>query len=127
MPKAMFIFFVADQSSSREFYKEILTQEPVMDVPGMTEFALTEDVSFGLMTNNALPQLIQEPMPLPSEGTGIPRCELYLFVPEAAEALKCLTHAGGSALSKAQLRPWGDLVAYGADLDGHIIAFAQRT
>jgi len=33
---------------------------------------------------------------------------------------------GGLGISPPTLRPWGDTVAYGADPDGHIVAFASR-
>ncbi len=36
----MFILYVSDQQVSRDFYAAGLGLEPVLDVPGMTEFNL---------------------------------------------------------------------------------------
>lgn len=36
-----FILFVADQTRSTEFYRKLLDKEPVLEVPGMTEFELS--------------------------------------------------------------------------------------
>ncbi|MHA1569479.1 MAG: VOC family protein, partial [Alphaproteobacteria bacterium] len=63
--------------------------------------------------------------PPASTGNGIPRCELYLFVENPTKSHEALVAAGGTAISEAQKRPWGDLVAYGADPDGHVLAFAR--
>ena len=34
---------------------------------------------------------------------------------------------GGKMISQLKVRDWGDEVGYIADLDGHIIAFAEKT
>jgi catechol 2,3-dioxygenase-like lactoylglutathione lyase family enzyme len=47
--KIMTILYVADQKRSRDFYRNILGIEPSLDVPGMTEFPLTDNASLGLM------------------------------------------------------------------------------
>jgi len=60
-----------------------------------------------------------------SEGSGIPRCELYLYVADPSASLRKLTDAGRRALGESEARSWGDVVAYGVDPDGHIVAFAQ--
>ena len=33
---------------------------------------------------------------------------------------------GGKEISKLQQRDWGDIVGYISDLDGHILAFAEK-
>lgn len=126
MESVMFILYVADQERSHEFYRSILGGEPVLNVPGMTEFKLTDTASLGLMPETGIHLILGEAMPHPSEGAGVPRAELYLPVPDAAVALITLVEAGGTAVSAAKPRNWGDTVAYGADLDGHVIAFAER-
>jgi len=122
----MFILYVADQGRSRDFYRAVLGREPELDVPGMTEFKLTESSSLGLMPEKGIHMILGDTMPHPQEGSGIPRAELYLFVPDPAAALITLVDVGGKSISTAQLRNWGDTVAYGADPDGHVIAFAER-
>ena len=34
----MLIIYVENQEKARDFYKQVLAMEPLMDVPGMTEF-----------------------------------------------------------------------------------------
>lgn len=119
------ILYVADQQRSRIFYEKILFQKPTLDVPGMTEFQLTENFKLGLMPEKGIAKIITPHTPHPESGNGIPRCELYLIVDNPAETLELAVKAGAKKISKAETRDWGDTVAYCADLDGHIIAFAK--
>ena len=69
---------------------------------------------------------IQRLLGVPSAaGSDVARAELYLLVecPDAWYARALL--AGAKPLSPSQLRDWGDLVAYCADPDGHILALAR--
>lgn len=126
MQYAMFIFYVADQQRSRDFYRQVLGREPALDVPGMTEFKLTETASLGLMPEDGIARILGEAVPHPRDGSGVPRAELYLPVDDPAERLAALVAAGGREVSPAAARAWGDLVAYGSDPDGHVIAFARK-
>lgn len=123
---AMFILYVENQENSMKFYESILGDEPILHVPGMTEFKLSEGISIGIMPNEGISRILGNGVPNPSEGNGIPRCEIYLFVDDPVSAYTKLIEAGGKGVSSCQLRPWGDYVAYGADPDGHIIAFARK-
>ena len=125
MKKSLFIIYVQDQSRSRAFYETILGAKPVLDVPGMTEFALTSSSSLGIMPEEGIARLLGDDIPHPQTGNGIPRCELYLFVPDPGDYLVRLAKAGGKPISPARPRPWGDLAAYGTDPDGHVVAFAR--
>lgn len=91
----------------------------------MTEFPLTCDCKLG-MPEEGIARILGDAVPHPHKGSGIPRCELYLPADEPAASLDVLVKAGGKSLSPAELRNWGDVVAYGADLDGHILAFYAR-
>ena len=124
MEKAMIILYVADQQRSKEFYRAVLGIEPALDVPGMTEFPLTQTTSLGLMPEKGTSSFLGTVLPPAKSGSGIPRCELYLFVKDPAESYQALVDADGIAISKPEKRPWGDVTAYGADPDGHVIAFA---
>lgn len=119
------ILYVEHQQVSCDFYTELLSKEPELHVPGMTEFALSPQCKLGLMPNNGIQRIIQDAMPHPGTGTGIPRCELYLRVGNADHMYAHAIFCGAKAVSKAELRNWGDVVAYVADPDGHILAFAQ--
>ena len=49
----------------------------------------------------------------------------YIFMPNTY--LRKLVELGGMEISNGEKRNWEDYVAYGSDIDGHIIAFARRT
>jgi lactoylglutathione lyase len=120
------ILFVENQKVSTEFYQKLFRTEPTLNVPGMTEFTISEFCKIGLMTNKGIGTIINETLPHPSTGIGIPRCELYLLVEdvefEYAHALTCTV----KEISSVQLKDWGDRVCYFSDPDGHIIAFAEK-
>jgi uncharacterized glyoxalase superfamily protein PhnB len=121
----MIILYVADQERSAAFYKDLLQKDPILNVPGMTEFQLDQHLILGLMPEKGIAKLLGNHVPHPETGSGIPRCELYLFVEDAAAALEHAVGIGAKEISKAEKRSWGDTVAYCADPDGHIIAFAD--
>lgn len=124
-PKDMFVLYVADQQRSSNFYKAVLGKEPLLDVPGMTEFELNEKTLLGLMPESGIEKILGDKVPAPSTGNGIPRCELYLSVPDVQKAFENLIQNDGKIISSPELRNWGHFAAYGSDPDGHIIAFAQ--
>lgn len=120
------IFFVANQETSRDFYQMIFRKLPVLDVPGMTEFDLTNTCKLGLMPNQGIAKILQGEMPHPAEGSGIPRCELYLIVENVDVEFENAIKAGAKLISPILDRDWGYKVCYFADPDGHIIAFAEK-
>lgn len=75
-----FILYVKDQFISKEFYRQILFSEPILDVSGITEFYLSDNCKLGLMPEDGIARIITPIMSHPDIGRGIPRCELYLFV-----------------------------------------------
>ena len=119
-----FILYVSDQDCSREFYSSLLNRIPVTDVPGMCESELNAGAVLGLMPAHGIARLIQPALPHPAQGSGIPRCELYVPVADAdasyIHALKC----GAIPVHEPANRDWGHRVAYAADPDGHVLAFA---
>ena len=122
----VFILYVSDQNRSAIFYRNVLASEPILDVEGMTEFALSDGCLLGLMPEKGAERLLGSAVHPPSSGNGIPRCELYLYVPNPLEYLERVVKNGGTSVSELKLRSWGDSVCYGSDLDGHILAFAKR-
>lgn len=119
------ILYVADQSRSTTFYETILNKKPVLNVPGMTEFLINENIKLGLMPENGIAKIICPTSKHPSLGNGIPRCELYLIVEDPEESLNTAIKAGAKQISKSSARDWGNIVSYCEDFDGHIIAFAK--
>jgi len=120
------ILYVSDQKRSRDFYSAILLKEPSLDVPGMTEFALSNNLKLGLMPENGIAKILSDKTPHPSSGNGIPRCELYLKVSNPEDSYRLAVSLGAKEISMVQHRDWGDTAGYVADPDGHIIAFASR-
>ncbi|MDY0077007.1 MAG: lactoylglutathione lyase [Bacteroidales bacterium] len=125
MKEIEFILYVTNQKKSTAFYQQLLEITPSLDVPGMTEFHLAERIKLGLMPENGIAKILEDKVPHPQQGSGIPRCELYLKVKNAAAYIQRGIQLGGKAISDLKSRNWGDTVGYIADLDGHIIAFAE--
>jgi uncharacterized glyoxalase superfamily protein PhnB len=121
-----FILYVADQQRSKKFYADVLQLQPSLDVPGMTEFTLADNLKLGLMPENGIAKIITPATQHPSSGNGVPRCELYLHVDDVNAAMERAQKAGAKEVNPAADRDWGDCVGYVADPDGHIIAFAQK-
>ena len=126
MKEVLFVLYVADQQISKEFYKGVLQLEASLDVPGMTEFKLENNVLLGLMPNDSIAKIICNTLPHPKKGNGIPRCELYLKVENAQAYIERGLQLGGKAISALQDRDWDDKVGYISDPDGHVIAFAEK-
>jgi catechol 2,3-dioxygenase-like lactoylglutathione lyase family enzyme len=121
------ILYVNDQQAAKLFYERLLGMAPVLDVPGMTEFVLSDSCKLGLMPNKGIARLLGDKTPHPESGTGIPRCELYLRVADAEAAYTHALQCGARLLLPIAEMEWGDTVCYFSDADGHIIAFAATT
>lgn len=124
--KAHFILYVKDQTRSRNFYQSILQIKPVLDVPGMTEFRLSEECILGLMPEEGIAKILSDKVPNPSDGNGIPRCELYLYIENIQQYFDRAIASSAKLVSEIQDRNWGDRACYFVDPDGHIIAFAEK-
>lgn len=124
---AHFILYVTDQTASVAFYRAVLDLAPRLDVPGMTEFALNDVAVVGLMPEAGIKRLLGAQLPDPGLGRGVPRCELYLVVPDPGAYHRRALAAGAKELSAVRPRDWGDDVGYSLDPDGHVLAFARRS
>lgn len=118
------ILYVADQKKSTEFYSHILGISPTLEVPGMTEFKLSEKHILGLMPEKGIRKLLGDKLPDPKQANGIPRAELYFRVDEPEIILQRAIQRGVKELSPVQPRDWGDRAGYVLDPDGHVLAFA---
>lgn len=126
MKEIEFILYVANQQLSKSFYSHILNLEPLLDVPGMTEFQLSENCKLGLMPESGIAKILNDKTPRPASGNGIPRCELYLKVSNIECYFSRAIASGAKVISEIASRDWGDNVGYISDPDGHIIAFAEK-
>jgi len=119
------ILYVASQEESTRFYSKLLRRTPDLNVPGMTEFQLTDSFKLGLMPNDGIAKILKNKTPHPATGTGIPRCELYLYVDDIQVEYDNAILTGATPISPIEERNWGDTVCYFADPDGHVVAFAE--
>jgi predicted enzyme related to lactoylglutathione lyase len=117
---AQFILYVADQARARDFYRHVLAAEPVLDVPGMTEFDLG-GATLGLMPGADMEELLYGQIRVGADQ----RCELYLRRGDAAAALDRAVDAGGRLLDGMRDRSWGERAGYLLDPDGHVLALAK--
>lgn len=120
-----FILYVSDQRVSRDFYTYVLSVNPELDVPGMTEFNLGS-CKIGLMPEKSIQKILGNTTPDCSTANGIPRCELYLLVDNTQAYLDRAIDCGAILVSEYSLRDWGHTAAYVLDFDGHVIAFAKE-
>jgi uncharacterized glyoxalase superfamily protein PhnB len=118
------ILYVADQKISTEFYSGVLQIQPILNVPGMTEFQLTDGHILGLMPEVGIKRILGERLPDPVKGAGIPRVELYIRESDPESYFNRAKNLGAVELSPILERPWGGRAGYVMDSDGHVLAFA---
>lgn len=122
--KSHFIFYVQDQARSTDFYAKVFDSNPVLQVPGMTEFQLPNGTILGLMPEDNIHRLLQDTIGHPAEARKAPRAEMYFRVDDPQRYHRKAIEYGARELSPLLKRSWGESVAYCADLDGHVLAFA---
>lgn len=120
------ILYVTNQQESCLFYEKLFRKSAELNVPGMTEFIISENCKIGLMPNNGIAKILSDKTPHPDSGQGIPRCELYFYVENIQLEYENALLSGAKLISRIEARDWGDNACYFSDLDGHIIAFAER-
>jgi len=120
------ILYVSNQEASSKFYEKIFRQPPDLNVPGMTEFIVSDNCKIGLMPNDGIAKILSDKTPHPGTGNGIPRCELYFYVDDVQMEYENSIKSGARLISEIADRDWGDRVCYFSDPDGHIIAFAEK-
>ncbi len=72
--RALIVFYVSSQERSCEFYRAVLGVEPILNVPGMTEFPLVSGGNLGLMPGREL-SATGRAIPDPATASGVPRAE----------------------------------------------------
>lgn len=118
------ILAVADVSRAQSFYRTVFGWPLKVDTAVYVEFQLPSGIRLGLYQREAFARNVEQ-LPQISSGAIMP-VELYLFVEDLEAAVERLTTAGARLLSPPKDREWGDRVAYFADLDGNVLALAQR-
>ena len=120
------ILYVKDQAASTRVYSTLFGREPDLDVTGMTEFRLSPQLILGLMPEHSIARIVCPELPHPAAGSGVPRCELYLLVEDAAAEFERGIECGANLVSPLLSRDWGHRVCYFSDPDGHVVAFAEE-
>lgn len=120
------ILYVQDQQRSTEFYKFVLQMKPSLEVPGMTEFKLSETHILGLMPENGIKKLLGETLPDPEKAHGVPRAEIYFRVSKPTEYMIRAKELGAKLVSPLLPRDWGHTAVYLLDPDKHVIVFATE-
>lgn len=120
------ILYVKSQAESTAFYSKLLLKEPELNVPGMTEFVLSDHCKLGLMPNEGIAKIITPTLPHPDLGNGLPRCELYFLVDNLEKVFENCKTNDFRIVSLPEYRNWGDTAFYISDIDGHVIAFARK-
>ncbi|PKP01239.1 MAG: glyoxalase [Bacteroidetes bacterium HGW-Bacteroidetes-6] len=111
---------------SGNFYRALLAKEPELDVPGMTEFRLSNNCKLGLMPADGIKRLLGNSIPDTTNRGNFPGAELYLMVENSDEAMAHALKTGAVLLDAVSNRDWGHRVGYVSDPDGYVIAFAQN-
>lgn len=118
--------FVANQEKSTEFYSRVLNAEPALNVPGMTEFHLSDGAVLGLMPRASAERLFSDKVKIATDNLNEKSAELYLLVDDAAAYIQRAVNAGAVEISPLQMRDWGHQAGYCLDPNGQIIAFAKK-
>jgi len=122
-----FILYVRDQEAATAFYETVLDQKPRLNVPGMTEFRLSDTAVLGLMPVQGIKNLLGDALPHASETGRFPGAELYLLVSDPGACHQRALTAGAKELSPLEPRDWGHTAAYSRDPDGYVLVFARET
>jgi predicted enzyme related to lactoylglutathione lyase len=120
-----FILYVNSQSISIEFYSKLLNQKPTLNVPGMTEFKLSEKVILGLMPSSGIKKLLENKIDIYNPAEKIAKAEVYIVVDNISEYYNRAVSLNATILSEIKERDWGHMVAYFLDPDNYIIAIAE--
>ena len=102
------ILYVHDQKRSTEFYTALFRRKPHINVPGMTEFILSDHCKLGLMPNDGIVKILKDFMPHPDRGNGIPRCELYLRTNGVTAEYDNALQIEAKLISVVKSQNWGD-------------------
>ena len=121
------ILYVASVARSRQFYSEAFGLREAMSVPpgdpapdyceletGATRLALC---AFELAASN----FAEGTLRAPSAAAPPANCEVGLVVPNVHAAFKRAVAAGAAPAAEPRAKPWGQLVSYVRDLDGHLV------
>ncbi len=118
------ILAVEDLARARAFYEQAFGWTPKVAFPVYAEYAVTGGASLGLYERLSFAKNTGR-IPVRAAAGEIAATEVYFRVDDLEATIERLRLAGASTLSPLALRPWGEEVAYFADLDGNVVAVAR--
>jgi hypothetical protein len=110
---------------STEFYAKLLDKQPILNVPGMTEFSLSENSILGLMPIKSIETLLENRIEAASKNDNKVKAELYLVTDAIDKYLERAKLLKAEILSYTKKRDWGHKAAYLLDPDNNVIGIAE--
>ncbi len=126
MRHAITILAVDDVARAAAFYVEALGATPRLDVGVYAELDLPAGPALGVYLRGGFERNTGRAATPPAAGATT-STELYFRVDDVDAALARAIAAGAALLSPGAPRPWGEDVAYVADPDGNVLAFARAS
>ncbi len=124
MRHALTILAVDDVARAARFYETVFGWRRQADVPVYVEFEVAGGPNVGVYLRGGFARNTGRSPSPPAPGATT-STELYFRVDDVAAAAARAVAAGATPLSPAAPREWGDVVAYVADPDGNVLAFAK--
>lgn len=124
MRHALTILAVSDLPRAARFYEEVFGWRRHVDVPVYVEFEIPEGPALGVYLRGGFARNTGRPA-APGVPASTTSTELYFRVDDVEGAVRRALAAGAELLSPPVPRDWGDVVAYVADPDGNVLAFAR--
>lgn len=119
------ILYVSDQQASTDFYSRLLQKQPDLNVPGMTEFYLSENCVLGLMPYTGIEKILGSKSQVLRGNSGSVKSEIYIVVDELKSIYERAKTLDVCILNDLAERDWGHRAFYFSDKDGNLIAFAE--
>lgn len=119
----MVILAVEDVKRAASFYDAAFRWPRRLDLPVLVEFELPDGRGLAVYQRESFANNTGR---LPPEIESTTGTELYIRCEDLDLCIGRLLNAGARPLAAKQLKPWGDEVAYFADLDGNVVAVARK-
>jgi lactoylglutathione lyase len=124
MRHAITIFAVADVARAAQFYETVFGARRRVDVGIYVELDMPDGPGVGIYLRDGFARNTGHAVTPPTAGATT-STELYFRVADVDATVARALAAGAELLSPAAARPWGEVVAYVADPDGNVLAFAR--
>lgn len=124
--KSRYILYVENQAKSTGLYSQLLGFEPALNVPGMTEFKLSDTAILGLMPKKGIAKLLDNKYSVLESKEDLISTEIYFEVESLDPYYQKVKNLGMKIISEIKVQDWGHKTFYTKDEDGNVIAFATN-